>query len=178
MLKPMRNFFVSYHHEYNQKFVAKLRDIKQGMRVADYSLKNDISNYSDEQIYKVVRNKMRSCSVTIVLIGERTGHRKWIDWELWASLRAYKNTRDPKKSFRPKGLLAIYLPTETHSIPKRLKANIDSGYAVSMRWKNIERDLESKINYAIWKRDNASHEIRNNIERADRNVINFFGFKI
>ena len=72
----------------------------------------------------------------------------------------------------------IYLPTETHSIPKRLKANIDSGYAVSMRWKNIERDLESKINYAIWKRVNASHEIRNNIERADRNAINIFGFKI
>ena len=39
MLKPTRNFFVSYHHEYDQKFVAKLRDIKQGTKVADYSLK-------------------------------------------------------------------------------------------------------------------------------------------
>lgn len=178
MTKKTRNFFLSYHHAYDQNYVKHLRSLKQGMKVADYSLKDDISSYTDEQIYKVIRNKMRSCSVTIVLIGERTGHRKWIDWELWASLRAYRNSRDPKKSFRPKGLLAIFLPTNTHSIPKRLKANIDSGYAVSMRWKNLERDLESKINYAIWKRDNASHEIRNNIDRVNRNAINFLGIKI
>ena len=178
MAKQVRNFFVSYHHNYDQKYVSALRKIKQGMKVADYSLKEDISEYTDEEIYRVIRNKMRACSVTVVLIGERTGHRKWIDWELWASLRAYRNSRNPKRSFRPKGLVAIYLPTVSHSVPDRLQANIDSGYAVSMRWKNIERDFESKINYAIWKRDNASHEIKNNLERYERNAFNFLGFKI
>jgi hypothetical protein len=178
MALQSRNFFVSYHHDYDQAYVKKLRQIKQGMKVADYSLKEDISEYTDEQIYNVIRNKMRACSVTIILIGERTGHRKWIDWELWASLRGYKNSRNPKRSFKPKGLLAIYLPTASHSVPERLQANIDSGYAVSMRWKNIERDLEGRINYAIWKRDNASHEIKNNLERFERNAINFLGFKI
>jgi hypothetical protein len=178
MAKQFRNFFVSYHHEYDQAYVKALREVKQGMKIADYSLKEDVSEYSDDEIYKIIRDKMRTCSVTIILIGERTGHRKWIDWELWASLRGYKNSRYPKRSFRPKGLLAIYLPTSSHPVPERLKANIDSGYAVSMRWKNIERDLESKINYAIWKRDNASHEIRNNLERADRNALNLFGFRI
>jgi hypothetical protein len=178
MALQSRNFFVSYHHDYDQKYVKALRQIKQGMQVADYSLKEDISEYTDEQIYKVIRNKMRACSVTIILIGERTGHRKWIDWELWASLRGYKNSSNPKRSFRPKGLLAIYLPTASHSIPARLQANIDSGYAVSMKWKNIERDLEGRINYAIWKRDNASHEIKNNLERFDRNAFNFLGFRL
>ncbi|WP_431472018.1 TIR domain-containing protein [Nonlabens sp. SCSIO 43208] len=178
MAKQTRNFFVSYHHDYDQQYVEELRQIKRGMKVADYSLKNDISHYSEEQIYKVIRDKMRSCSVTIVLIGERTGHRKWIDWELWASLRGYKNSKNPKRSFRPKGLLAVYLPVANHSVPDRLQANIDSGYAVSMRWKNVQRDLESKINYAIWKRDNANHEIVNNLERLDRNAFNFLGFKI
>ena len=177
MALQSRNFFVSYHHEYDQKYV-KLRQLKQSMKVADYSLKEDISEYKDDQIYKVIRNKMRACSITIVLIGERTGHRKWIDWELWASLRGYRNNKDPKRSFRPKGLLAIYLPTASHSVPERLKENIKSGYAVSMRWQNIERDLESKINYAIWKRDNASHEIKNNLKRFDRNAINILGLKI
>ena len=86
MAKQFRNFFVSYHHEYDQEYLEELRVIKQGMNVADYSLKKDISEYTDEQIYKVIRNKMRSCSVTIVLIGERTGYRKWIDWELWANI--------------------------------------------------------------------------------------------
>tara|TARA_R110002072_G_scaffold24847_3_gene83946 strand:- start:1085 stop:1621 length:537 start_codon:yes stop_codon:yes gene_type:complete len=178
MALQSRNFFVSYHHDYDQGYVKKLHQIKQGMKVADYSLKEDISEYTDEQIYNVIRNKMRACSVTIILIGERTGHRKWIDWELWASLRAYKNSRNPKRSFKPKGLLAIYLPTASHSVPERLQANIDSGYAVSMRWKNIERDLESKINYAIWKRDNTSHQIKNNLKRFDRNAFNFLGLKI
>lgn len=178
MPRKIRNCFLSYHHEYDQKYVRALRKATEGMKVADYSLKNDISQYTDEQIYKAIRNKMRACSVTIILIGERTGHRKWIDWELWASLRGYKNSKDPRRSFKPKGLLAIYLPTESHSVPKRLKANIDSGYAVSMRWKNIERDLESKINYAIWKRDNASHEIKNNLERFDRNAFNFLGLRM
>nr|WP_282597825.1 TIR domain-containing protein [Croceivirga thetidis] len=169
---------MSYHHNYDRKYVRALRKAKRGMRVADYSLKKDISNYTDQEIYKVIRNKMRSCSVTIVLIGERTGHRKWIDWELWASLRGYKNSKDPRRSFRPKGLLAIYLPVKYHSVPERLQANIDSGYAVSMNWRNLERDLESKINYAVWKRDNASHEIDNTLERAERNSINFFGLRI
>src|SRR5690606_23280758 len=126
MVKKARNFFVSYHHDNDQKYVKALRKIKQGMKVADYSLKEDISEYTDDEIYTTIRNKMRACSVTIVLIGERTGHRKWIDWELWASLRAYKNSRNFKRSFRPKGLLAIYLPTDSHSVPERLQANIDS----------------------------------------------------
>ncbi|MCK8479072.1 TIR domain-containing protein [Psychroserpens algicola] len=173
-----RNCFVSYHHEYDQKFVQLLRQIKKGMKISDYSLKDDISHYSDEKIYQTIRKKMRSCSVTIVLIGERTGYRKWLDWEIWASLRGYKNSKDPKKSFRPNGLLAIYLPTKNHSVPRRLQENIDSGYAVSMNWRNLERDLESKINYAIWKRDYASHEIKNSLERLDRNYLSFLGFKI
>ncbi len=178
MTKSARNFFVSYHHDYDQKYIRALRKVKQGMKVSDYSLKEDISEYTDDQIYKVIRDRMRTCSVTIVLIGEKTGHRKWIDWELWASLRGYKNSKNPKKTFKPKGLLAIYLPTVNHSVPKRLKANISSGYAVSMRWKNLERDLESKINYAIWKRENFNHEIKNNLPRRARNAINFLGFNI
>jgi len=178
MAKQSRNFFISYHHDYDQKYAKALNKARKGMKLANYSLNSDISEYTDEQIYKVIRNKMRACSVTIILIGERTGHRKWIDWELWASLRGYKNSKNPKRSFRPKGLLAIYLPTASHSVPKRLQANIDSGYAVSMRWKNIERDLEGRINYATWKRDNASHVIKNNLEHLNRNAFNFLGFKI
>jgi hypothetical protein len=121
---------------------------------------------------------MRNCSVTVVLIGSETGHRKWIDWEIWASLRPYKNISNPFKSFKPNGLLAIFLPTQTHSIPPRLQDNINSGYAVSMRWKNLERDFESKVNYAYWKRNNIPHKIVNSRERLSRNYINFLGFKL
>lgn len=129
----VRNCFVSYHHKRDQHYISKLRKVITQMKIADYSLKDDIGHLTDETIYRKVRNKMRNCSVTIVLIGERTGHRKWIDWEIWASLRGYTHPYEPLKSFRPNGLLAIYLPTDTHSVPERLEDNIKSGYAVCMK---------------------------------------------
>jgi hypothetical protein len=173
-----RNCFISYHHERDGKYISKLRKIITEMKVADYSLKNDIGHLTDETIYKKVRNKMRSCSITVVLIGDRTGHRKWIDWEIWASLRGYTHPYDPQKSFKPNGLLGIFLPTDSHSIPDRFQDNIDSGYAVCMEWKNLEGDFESKLNYAYSNRTNAKNRIENSRERQENNDWDFFGIRI
>lgn len=178
MSKKFRNCFVSYHHERDQQYLKKLRKLISTVMVADYSLKDDIGHLTEETIYKKVREKMRTCSVTIVLVGERTGHRKWIDWEIWASLRGYTHPYDKFKSFKPNGLLAIYLPVESHSVPNRLKDNIKSGYAVSMKWENIEKDFESKVNYAYWCRTNAQHKIDNSRERMDEDYWDFFGLRI
>jgi len=177
-MNKTKNCFVSYHHEYDQEYLLKLRKLKTGMQIADYSLKDDIGHLADETIYKKIRNKMRICSVTIVLIGEKTGHRMWIDREIWASLRGYTHPYDSSKSFKPNGLLGIFLPYYKHSIPDRFQDNIDSGYAVCMKWVNFERDFESKVNYAYWKRTNNADKIDNSRERLERDCINFFGFKI
>ncbi|MBC6365769.1 TIR domain-containing protein [Algoriphagus sp. AK58] len=155
-----------------------LRKKITNMRVADYSLKDDIGHLTDETIYKKVREKMRNCSVTVVLVGSRTGHRKWIDWEIWASLRSYTHPYDPLKSFKPNGLLAIYLPTDSHSVPNRLTDNIKSGYALSMKWENLERDFESKVNYAYWNRTNVTRKIDNSRERMEEDYWDLFGFRI
>ncbi len=178
MAKKIRNCFVSYHHEYDQDYLEDLRDTIGGMQVADYSLKDDIGDLEEDTIYKKIREKMRNCSVTIVLIGQRTGHRKWIDLEIWASLRGYTHPYDQLKSFKPNGLLAIYLPTDSHSVPNRLQDNIDSGYAISMKWKNLERDFESKVNYAYWNRTNNDYKIDNSRERMDSNYWDFFGLRL
>jgi hypothetical protein len=148
------------------------------MKIADYSLKDDIGHFTDETIYRKVREKMRSCSVTFVLIGERTGHRMWIDWEIWASLRGYTHPYDPNKSFKPNGLLGIFLPVESHSIPNRFQDNMDSGFAVSMKWENLERDFESKVNYAYWSRTNVPRKIDNTRERMQNDYWDFLGFRI
>jgi hypothetical protein len=176
--KKTRNCFVSYHHDRDQKYISKLREVITEMRVADYSLKDDIGHLTDNTIYNKIREKMRTCSVTVVLIGERTGHRKWIDWEIWASLRGYAHPYDQFKSFKPNGLLAIYLPTNSHSIPNRLQDNIDSGYAVSMNWNNLEGDFESKVNYAYWNRTKVPYKIENSRERMRDDYTNFLGFRI
>lgn len=178
MERKTRNCFVSYHHERDQRYISRLRKIIAGMKVADYSLKDDKGHFTEDTIYKKAREKMRSCSVTIVLIGERTGHRKWIDWEIWASLRSYTHPYDPYKSFKPNGLLGIFLPTDSHSIPDRLKDNINSGYAVSMKWENLEKDFESKVNYAYWSRTNIDHKIDNRRKRQESNDWDFLGFRI
>lgn len=170
MARIIRNCFISYHHFNDQAYLNDLRMLKDGMKVADYSLKDDIGYLSDEAIYKIIREKMRSCSVTIVLIGSETGNRKWIDAEIWASLRGYKHPTKSLKSFKPNGLLCIFLPGQNHSIPPRLQDNIDSGYAVSMRWSNVKRDFESKVNYAVWKRDYFYNSIVNSRVRMKKNI--------
>jgi hypothetical protein len=148
------------------------------MKVADHSLKDNIGHLTEETIYKKVRERMRNCSVTIVLIGERTGHRKWVDWEIWASLRGYTHPYDSLKSFKPNGLLGIFLPTSSHSIPDRLKDNMDSKFAVSMKWENLERDFESKVNFAYWNRTRVAYKIRNGRERQESNDWDFLGIRI
>ena len=178
MERKARNCFVSYHHERDQKYLRRLRKVITNMRVSDYSLKDDIGHLADETIYKKIRQRMRDCSVTVVLIGERTGYRKWIDWEIWASLRGYNHPYDPQKSFKPNGLLGIFLPGDSHSIPDRFKDNIESGYAITMKWTNLERDFESKVNYAYWNRTKVTFKIENSRERMEVDYINFLGFRI
>jgi hypothetical protein len=176
--KKSRNCFVSYHHDNDHKYIAKLRKVICKMKISDYSLKDDIGHLTDETIYKKVRGKMRNCSVTVVLIGSRTGYRKWIDWEIWGSLRGYTHPIDPLKSFKPNGLLAIYLPIKSHSVPDRLADNIKSGYVVTMKWENLERDFESKVNFAHWNRTNTGNRINNSRARKQNNSFDFLGFKI
>ena len=174
----IRNCFVSYHHEYDQEYIAKLRKIIKKMKVYDHSLKTDIGSLTDETIYKKIRRKMYNCSVTVVLVGEKTGFRKWIDWEIWASLRNYKHPYDPQKSFKPNGLLAVFLPCESYSIPDRLQDNIDSGYVVCMDWENLEAEFQQKVELAYTNRNNAKSRIRNKREKVDRNYWSLFGFRI
>jgi len=178
MNKKSRNCFVSYHHKNDQKYVDELRSVIRTIRVSDYSLKEDIGHYKENYIYNLIRSKMRTCSVTVILIGKKTGHRKWVDWEIWASLRKYTHPTNKLKSFKPNGLLGIYLPDSSHSVPDRLQDNIDSGYAVSMNWRNLERDFESRVNHAFWSRTKIPHKINNTRPQINRDYKDFLGFRV
>jgi hypothetical protein len=169
----MRNCFISYHHDRDQEYLEELRQYKR-KGAFDYSLKEDISDFTNDTIYKHVRKKMYRCSVTIVLIGNRTGHRKWIDWELWASLRPYSHPWDSSKNFIPNGLVGVYLPVYNHSVPDRLQDNIDSTFAVTLDWDDIEDELENAIEEAYLKRVNRSYLIDNSRERMIKNRGLFF----
>jgi MTH538 TIR-like domain (DUF1863) len=166
----MRNCFICYHHDRDQDYLEELR-ANGADGIFDYSLKNDISDLMNETIYKKIRQKMYRCSVTIVLIGNRTGHRKWIDWELWASLRPYKHPTDLTKNFIPNGLVGVYLPGYSHSVPDRLQDNIDSEYAVMIDWEDIDRDLENAVKKAYQNRMFFSKRIDNSRQQMTKNYL-------
>lgn len=69
-----------------------------------------------------IRTKyLGNSTVTIVLIGKCTWARRFIDWEIYSSLRASKHSS-------VNGLIAIQLPSaanETFALPGRLSDNID-----------------------------------------------------
>lgn len=79
-------------------------------------------------IRQTIKSKfLRDSTVTLVVIGECTWARKFVDWEIYTSLRS-----DPT----PNGLLAVQLPSvagSSPSIPARLSANLapngETGYA-------------------------------------------------
>lgn len=164
----MRNCFICYHHDRDQDYLEELR-ANGADRIFDYSLKKNISDLMNNTIYKKIRQKMYRCSVTIVLIGKRTGHRKWIDWELWASLRPYKHPFDSSKNFISNGLVGIYLPVNSHSVPDRLQDNIDSGYAVTIHWEDIDKDLDDAVEQAYKNRMFFRKRINNSREQMTKN---------
>lgn len=154
--------FVSYHHSNDQKKADYLRT-KYGDNntLLDSSLDEAYECLTDDQILAEIRkNHLKDSTVTIVLIGSETANRKWIDWEIYASLRPYGS-----RSLN--GLLGIYLPTAGET-PARLQDNIDSGYAVTMKWENISWQLQSKIDEAYKNREKIDL-LRNSRKRRERN---------
>ena len=138
--------FVSYHHKNDQNQAEYLRSTYDANNtILDRSLPDAYDNMSDDEILAHIRqDHLKESTVTIVLVGEETAKRKWIDWEIYASLRPYgSRTRN--------GLLAIYLPSATET-PARLQDNIDSGYAVTMRWGDISTQLGKKVEEAYNKK--------------------------
>lgn len=154
--------FVSYHHANDQKQADYLRThYGDNNTLLDRSLSEAYENMTDDEILAAIRTEhLKDTTVTIVLIGSETAYRKWIDWEIYASLRPYgSRTRN--------GLLGIFLPS-AGKVPERLQDNISSGYAVTMKWENISWQLEDKIQQAFNNR-NISWNVVNSRPRRQRN---------
>lgn len=154
--------FVSYHHANDQKKAEYLRDTYgSNNTLLDKSLDEAYEDMSDDEILAAIRTEhLKDSTVTIVLIGSETANRKWVDWEIYSSLRPYG---DRSRN----GLLGIYLPT-AGATPARLQDNIDSGYAVTMKWENISWQLESKIQAAFDNRSKTNLVV-NSRKRRERN---------
>jgi hypothetical protein len=151
--------FISHYHadskavnEFVEKF-ANQENIFTPKIVGDEydtTIKSDDADYI---MRKIREDYLTDSTVTIVLIGDETYKRKYVDWEIASTLR---NDPNNKRS----GLIGIFLPNKNSKntiIPERLQDNINSGYAslyIYPTYAHIE--LEEWIEKAYNQRDDGS----------------------
>ena len=104
----MHNVFISYHHENDQRYKDELIKLGSGFGVfSDKSVDTgEISEDLDDQVIRerIRDDYLRDSTVTVLLVGLETKHRKHIDWELYSSM--FAGTRNKKS-----GLLVVNLPS-------------------------------------------------------------------
>lgn len=94
-----------------------------------------------DYVYRRIREDFISgTSCTLVLCGEKTPWRKFVDWEI-------KGTLDKEH-----GLIGIDLPTNTlvngkKIVSARLYDNFISGYALWVRWEDFINDPQRGRNF-------------------------------
>ena len=163
MVAYRHKVFLSYHHEADQRYANELVDYYGRQKaIIDKSMYDDFSHLKTETILKKIRSDHLSDStVTVVLVGEHTWGRKWVDWEIHSSLRSY--------GFRTRnGLLGIYLPNHRRK-HFRLTDNIYSEYAVRLAWKQIEDNFEEAVHKA-WNARRRPNLIDNSRLLRERNA--------
>lgn len=159
LMKPptRRKIFVSYHHGGDQahydEFSRFFHDQYETIR--DNSLDRLIQSDDTEYVMRQIREQyLTGTSCTIVLIGAKSHERKYLDWEIKATLD------------KCHGLVGIVLPTHVKNplgeivVPDRFLDNHKSGYAVWAHWTGLTaQGLTQLIDTAIakpqWQIDNS-----------------------
>lgn len=161
--------FLSYHHDDQDAvddFIETFdedRDvfIIRGITMPDDVIDSEDTNYVMRRIRQLY---LKDSTVTIVLVGKCTWARKFVDWEVQASLRR------PADGL-PSGLLAILLDKNATSghLPDRVKLNTDSGYAEFHGYPPRAASLSSWIDDAFKARTTEASLILNSRDRRRNN---------
>lgn len=169
--------FISYHHadqDEVDQFISTFdhdRDVFIA-RGLGQEMAQDIIN-SDDTTYVMRRIKelyLRDSTVTIVLMGKCTWARKYVDWEIQASLRH-------GDTVTPNGLLGIKLPSypaRGGSFPNRFNINLKGDgqadcYARWMEYPSRKDSLANAIDAAFSRRRTHTNWITNPRERFINN---------
>lgn len=167
-----RNIFFSYHHSSDVSYLVDLRKNLTGYNVSDYGFKEiDLGEESKYRISRKIQYRIWSSSVVIVLVGEETGSSAWVEWEIGYALRSIRARGPKNRIFKPKGIIALILPTKKPNLPKILQNQIDSGYAVTLEWDKFNGQFSTAVELAIENRKNSCL-----INRAIKPKINPQGF--
>lgn len=158
-----RSVFISYHHALDQMYYDSFSNMFSDLYncIKDNSLERALDSDDCEYVMRRIReNHISGSSCTIVLCGIETPFRKYVDWEIKATLD------------KQHGLVGVLLPTNYWgglNIPERLRVNVQSGYAILINWSDLNKGpiyLKSIVEMAINKSKNL---IENNIPMRRRN---------
>ena len=166
--------FVSYHaadavevaaflEAYGSEFIAKT----VGVTDEDDFINSDDPDYIMDQIRS---RYLGDSTVTLLLVGRCTWARRYVDWELYSSLRASRHSS-------VNGLLAIELPSAaaTSTLPARAADNVirdadglDVGYGRYVAYPSSADLLRGQIHDAYLARTQRAHLLVNNRARRVR----------
>jgi hypothetical protein len=159
-----RKTFVSYYHHDNQDDRTRFENLFGDLIVSKSVEYGDIdSDNSDEYIKQLIqKDYLSDTTVLVVLIGPKTKCRKHVDWEISGSI----STRIGGNS----GLIGILLLSHpdygadkkynSANLPKRLAANLESGYAKLYDWTDDRAIMQQWIENAF-KGKSDTEKIRN-----------------
>ena len=164
--------FISYHHADQEEVDDFIKTFDHGRDVfiaravgSDETMETLIGGEDDDYIMSQIRQKYLSdTTVTLVFIGKETWTRKFVDWELAASLH-----QGPVVG-KPNGVLAILSPELTEAIlPDRLATNRETGYAKFYPYPKSKAQLTKWIDEAFDAReDEAKRDCIKNGQRKLR----------
>lgn len=128
-LKKRPSIFVSYHYARDEAYYSEFSEFFSDdyLAVRDNSVDRCIdSSQADYVIRRIREDYITGTSCTIVLCGPETYKRKYVDWEIKATLD------------KQHGLIGVNRPTNPQGIcPARLLENWKSGYASWLQWNQL-----------------------------------------
>lgn len=152
--------FISYHaadknavDEFCEKFSGSF--IRRGVKMEEDIIDSSNTDYVMRRIRELY---LQDSTVTIVLIGKCTWARRFVDWEVQASLR------QPEDGY-PNGLVAIQLWESYTSLPERVNLNVKSGYSNFYKYPKTSTSLANMIDEAWESRFNKTNLIKNPRDR-------------
>jgi hypothetical protein len=127
----VRRVFISYHHGLDRPYYDEFSRLAAGtyQAIEDNSVRSEIDSENPDYVMRRIREDfITGTSCTIVLCGAETWKRKYVDWEIKATLD------------KEHGLIGLNLPTSRLDVqrhvlvPNRYLDNYQSGYATWYNW--------------------------------------------
>lgn len=171
---PKRKTFVSYYHRDDQSYRTLFENLFSDLVISKSVNDGDIdSDNRDGYIKQLVQKDFLSdVTILVVLVGPKTKCRKHVDWEIAGALNL-------KVGNSYAGLIGLLLPNhpdygkKTYSsdnLPKRLAANLKSGYAKLYDWSDDRVIMQNRIEAAFDRRNDDEKIVNLSIPQMQNNT--------